>query len=75
MNNYMKTPNTFNQIRANAEAGANGIYGRTIIPQNNTNLENSQRYLYDKLKNNITYSTTGFAREEKNIGAINLERW
>lgn len=74
MNNYMEIPSTFNQIRANAEAGSNSIYGRTIIPQN-TNIENSQRYLYDKLKNDITYSTTGFAREERNIGTRNLERW
>lgn len=73
----MNSPvNSFNQIRANAEVGGNSIYGRTFLPQNDgIGGGDARRSLYDKLKNNITYSTTGFAREERNIGSMNLERW
>lgn len=67
------TPNTFTQLRANAEAGSNSVYGRTYLPQNQT--KHDQRSLYDKLKNNITYGTTGAEREIANHGTRNIERW
>lgn len=73
----MNSPvNSFNQIRSNAEVSSNDIYGRTFLPQNDgVGGGDARRSLYDKLKNNITYSTTGFDREERNNGSINLERW
>lgn len=65
--------NSFNQIRANAEAGANSIYGRTALPSIPSVVRDEA--LYDKLKNSITYGTTGIDREIINKGNIKVERW
>lgn len=65
--------NSFGQIRANAEAGANSIYGRTALPGIPNVVKDEA--LYDKLKNSITYGTTGIDRELINRGNINMERW
>lgn len=78
---YIQSNNPINNInfgtigaKKPTDVSGNSIYGNTTFPQSNNSV-NDNKQLYAKLKNRITYNTTGFNREERNIGKTNSERW
>lgn len=61
-------------IKSNSAVNTNLTYGSVSLPNVNNHMDNSNKTLYQNLKNSISYNKTGRHREERNFGSRVIER-